>query len=109
MELIKGMGPAGIDGEIRLLGPGMGGGVDELEAFLDFLLRFLEQRQNYELVQSLLSVFLRVHSTVLIEHRDALSAKMQQLVSVQENSWSETAGLMRYSLCLIEFFKAPTL
>ena len=101
------MGPAGIDGEIRLLG--MGESIDELEAFLDFLLNSLEQRHNYELVQSLMGVFLRVHSKQLINHGDTLSSKMQLLVTAQEISWSEASELMRFSLCLIEFFKAPTL
>ena len=109
MDLLKGMGPAGMDAELRLLGPQMGGSVDDFEAFLDFLLNSIEQRHNYELVQSLMSVFLRVHSPELIEHGDVLGGKMQLLVAAQENSWLEAAKLMRFSLCLIEFFKTPTL
>ncbi|KAI6656434.1 WD repeat-containing protein 36-like isoform X2 [Oopsacas minuta] len=109
INLIKEMGPAAIDVEIRLLGPDIGGSVEELDTFLDFLLKSLEMKTNYELVQALMDVFLRVHSSELMKHGDILGSKTERLCDLQENSWSEAANLMRFSLCLIELFKKPTL
>ena len=102
------MGPATIDAEIRLIGPDIGGSVQELEMFLDFLIKTVELSHNYELAQALMDVFLRVHSSAFLKHGDVLGPKTQILRDLQEKSWSETANLMRFSLCMIQFFKSPT-
>lgn len=108
LDLIKDMGPAAIDAEIRLIGPDLGGSVLELEMFLDFLIKTLELSNNYELVQALMDVFLRVHTSAFSMHGDVLGTKTQILMDLQDKTWEETANLMRFSLCMIQFFKKPT-
>ena len=60
MELLKGLSPAPIDSEFRNMAPDVGGSVEWMEYFMEFLLDQLKTNKNYELVQSYLGLFLKV-------------------------------------------------
>ena len=63
MELLKGLGPAAIDSEFRNMAPDAGGPVEWL---MEFLLDQLKTKNNYELVQSYLGLFLKVHFIISV-------------------------------------------
>ena len=65
MEILKGMGPAAIEGEIRGLSPDGGGTIEHLEWFLRFLLDQIKTGTNFELVEAYMGLFLKVSVTVL--------------------------------------------
>ena len=61
MKLMKSMGPSAIDGEFRSLGPEGGGSLDQLVNFMKFLLDGLRKREDFELVEAYLGLFLKVN------------------------------------------------
>ena len=67
MELLKGLSPASIDSEFRNMAPDVGGSVEWMEYFMEFLLDQLKTNKNYELVQSYLGLFLKVRVENIIK------------------------------------------
>ncbi|CAF1073060.1 unnamed protein product, partial [Brachionus calyciflorus] len=63
---LKKMGPSAIDMEVRSLSEDMGGSVELMERFMQFLLYLMTTRKNFELANSYLSLFLKVHCAHLI-------------------------------------------
>ena len=57
---MKEMGPSAIDGEFRSLGPEGGGSVEQSASFMTFILDRLKSKEDFELVQAYLGLFLKV-------------------------------------------------
>lgn len=64
VEILKGMGPAAIEGEIRGLSPEGGGSVEQLEFFVRLLLDQIKMGTNFELVEAYMGLFLKVGAFV---------------------------------------------
>ena len=54
------MPPSSIDAEFRSLAPGSGGSTEQLSQFMCFLLDQLNSHLNFELIESYLTLFLKV-------------------------------------------------
>lgn len=54
------LGPSAIDAEFRCLAPGAGGDVILLENMIEYLINQLELRQDFELIQGYMALFLKV-------------------------------------------------
>jgi U3 small nucleolar RNA-associated protein 21 len=54
------LGPSNIDLEIRSLSPEGGGSIEAMEQFLKFCSHVLNSRNNFELVNAYLGLFLKV-------------------------------------------------
>jgi hypothetical protein len=54
-------GPSAIDAEFRCLAPGAGGDVILMENMMEFLIKQLELRKDFELTQGYMALFLKVH------------------------------------------------
>jgi len=76
----------------------------QLKQFLDFLIAQLKLRQNFELVQSYMHLFLKVHGDV-IATSPALIDSLQEAVASQELSWVHIEGLFQHSLCVLGFLR----
>ena len=62
MDLMKKMSPSKIDAEIHSLSPLVGGSVVMVTYMMEFLLDRLQTRRDFELVQSYMSVILKVRA-----------------------------------------------
>jgi hypothetical protein len=60
------LGPSAIDAEFRCLAPGAGGDVILMENMMEFLIKQLELRKDFELTQGYMALFLKVQYMWLI-------------------------------------------
>lgn len=58
--MLKEMGPSAIDTELRSMALDMGGTIELLEKFLEFILYVFKTYKNFELANSYLGLFLKV-------------------------------------------------
>jgi hypothetical protein len=60
LDKLKLMGPSAIDVEIRSMSIDMGGTVELMDKFLNFLLHVFKSNKNFELANSYLALFIKV-------------------------------------------------
>ncbi len=60
LRMLKEMGPSAIDVEIRSMALDMGGSVELLSKFIQFLLYIFSTNKNFELASAYLVLFLKV-------------------------------------------------
>ncbi len=70
---------------------------------LDFFLSQLQNNTNFEFIQAIFNLFLRVHGDVLVRHENLLT-KLIQLKSLQKQRWRYLEQYFHSSLCLTSFF-----
>ncbi|KAF8844502.1 Utp21-domain-containing protein [Paxillus ammoniavirescens] len=96
---IKGLSPAAIDIELRSLVT-----LDHLRQFLYALKRRLQSHQDFEAVQTLQNVFLRMHGDVLIENEE-LQSELEELLGVQKKESERVLELLASSLGTLGFVR----
>lgn len=101
------MGPSAIEAEIRSMSEDMGGSVELMENFLKFVLHHLTLRRNFELVNSYLALFLKLHFDT-VSRENHLCAILEQIKEVQNIVWSTLKLYFNQNLCLISYFKNIT-
>ena len=102
MNVIKGLGLSSIDLEVRSLG--LGNDHAELRYMLAFFQQQLARQTDYELVQAVLHLFIKVHGDTLggAAH---LAEPMEMLAEEQDLSWLRLGSLFHDVLCMASFFK----
>lgn len=60
MRHLKELGPSAIDTELRSLAPDMGGNVSVMQSFLRMISSMLRLKQDFDLAQAYLALFLKV-------------------------------------------------
>lgn len=100
VTFLKQMGPSMVDFEVKSLHPIGGGTVKAMIQFLKTLKYMFESNNNFELAQSYLSVFLRSHSTGLIEFPSVISA-LEDVSAVQETSWQKIEQNLMYGMGVV--------
>ena len=98
MVMLKSMGPASIDLEIRSLGLEDDGA--QLRTFLGFIRHHLATKQDFELAQSYLNLFLQVHGDVL-SGSDSFAVDLKATLDEQDLCWNHLDALFQHSLCAI--------
>lgn len=88
VQQLKTFGPSMIDFEVKSLHPLNGGSNKVMVQFLHVLKFMYESNKYFELAQSYLSVFLRVHGLELAETPDVIEA-LKELSAIQETSWQK--------------------
>ena len=101
-------GPSALDIEIRSLGPEGGGTLTTLAQFLTLLQVGFKSNQNFEALQSYLSLFLKVHGEILSKE-ETLVKSLSEIQSLHDNKWSRIHEEIDQSLCLVKFFKSSFL
>ncbi|WWD04860.1 hypothetical protein V865_002931 [Kwoniella europaea PYCC6329] len=105
-EYMKSLPPSTLDLEIRSLNS-----LDHLNMFLASLIGRLKSKRDYEAVQSILSIFLSVHSDLLISNgssqdgEEGLGEKLKELKIEQERESRRLRGLIGYSLGTLSFLR----
>lgn len=60
MRHLKELGPSAVDTELRGLAPDMGGNVSVMQSFLRMISSMLRLKQDFDLAQAYLALFLKV-------------------------------------------------
>ena len=126
MEILKGMGPAAIEGEIRGLSPDGGGTTEHLEWFLRFLLDQIKTGTNFELVEAYMGLFLKV-SVMVVQvcdvivshppsqlHLDTITSSavfaplVEQLLLYHKEAWNQLQMDMNRGACLLGYCRSAT-
>jgi U3 small nucleolar RNA-associated protein 21 len=95
------MSPSAIDFEIRSLS--LENDYHELKMIIKFLVTELKANTFFEIVQAVMSVFLKVHADVLAQD-EQLVGLSRELKEHQEASWNKLQSLFHQNLCLITYF-----
>lgn len=105
LNIIKEYSASAIDFEIRSLS--LTHHYQEFKLFLNFILYLMQKRCNYEIAESLLNVFLKVHGSIVIEvleDEKELQDIFNELAAKQSNNWDRLQSLFDNSLCLLTYF-----
>ncbi|KAF9246284.1 Utp21 specific WD40 associated putative domain-containing protein [Melanogaster broomeanus] len=98
-DYIKSLSPAAIDIELRSLVS-----LDHIRQFLHALRRRLQSHKDFEAVQTLQNVFLRIHGDVLIEN-DELQLELEELLEIQKKESERVLELLASSLGTLGFVR----
>jgi U3 small nucleolar RNA-associated protein 21 len=102
LETLKRMGPSAIDLEVRSLS--LERECEQLAFFLAFVGSQLHKREHYELVQSYLHLFLKVHGDTL-GVTPLLQPAMEGVQTAQAASWVHMEGLFQHSIAVLNFLR----
>ena len=102
---LKKMGPSAIDVEVRSLGDDMGGSVELLQRFLQFILYLLSTKKNFELANAYLALYLRIHAEAVAQDEQLLRS-LEQIKEMQRLAWDNLKINLNKNLCLVGYLKS---
>lgn len=97
--LAKTLSPAALDLEIRSIV-----GLDGLARFLNALTRRLRSHRDFEAVQAMQNVFLRIHSEIIISNEE-LRGELEELQEAQSQESRRVLELVSSSLGTLGFVR----
>jgi U3 small nucleolar RNA-associated protein 21 len=97
------MSPSAIDVEIRTLSAL--NDCDEMIMFLKALESRLQSKLDFELVQSYLNVFLKIHGEIVASNINLFKHLLQSIIGTHQQEWDKVQERMQYSLCMIDFVR----
>lgn len=102
MQFLRQQTPKAIDIAIRTLSAE--GNFAEMKLFLSFLIAALKNKQDYDLIQATINLFLQVHSELIAQSNDeGMFEKVNELVVLQDETWGKMENLVQNSLCLVRY------
>ncbi|KAG9318708.1 hypothetical protein JVU11DRAFT_804 [Chiua virens] len=101
-DCIKSLSPAATDIELRSLVT-----LDHLRQFILALKQRLQSHKDFEAVQTLQNVFLRMHGDILLDNEELLS-EMENLLNIQEKESERVLELVASSLGTLGFVRDTT-
>ncbi|XP_060768093.1 WD repeat-containing protein 36 [Neoarius graeffei] len=105
---LKELGPSAIDTELRSLAPDMGGNVSVMQSFLRMISSMLRLKQDFDLAQAYLALFLKLHLRVIAE-QPVLMQETEEVLDLLEETWTSVQTLLNQSLCLLSYIKSALL
>ncbi|KIM87254.1 hypothetical protein PILCRDRAFT_96034 [Piloderma croceum F 1598] len=96
---VKTLSPAAVDLELRSLST-----LDHIRLFLRALTRRLSSRRDFEAVQTLENVFLRMHADIIVANQE-LQGELQRLMDVQRRESERVLELIASSLGTLGFVR----
>lgn len=108
LEFLKTLGPSAIDVEIRSLSPDMGGSLNVMSNFIQFVQCILQTNRNFEIIQAYLALFLRIHGDFLSSNTDFVS-QLTDLSKLQLSSWREIQNLINQTMCMVNYLRTAVL
>ncbi|KAK1413287.1 hypothetical protein QVD17_35059 [Tagetes erecta] len=73
-----------------------------LELLLDYFIHEISHRNNFEFMQALIRLFLKIHGET-IRRQSKLQAKAQKLLEAQSAVWQKLDGLFQSTRCMVTF------
>ena len=85
----------------------MGGSLELLQRFLQFILYLLSTRKNFELANSYLALFLKVHGDEVSSNAELIKS-LEQIKEMQQLAWTNLQTIMNKNLCMVSYLKSVT-
>ncbi|VAI81075.1 unnamed protein product [Triticum turgidum subsp. durum] len=111
-DYLKGLSPSSLDMELRMLQIIDDDEVEESEEprpelhsislLLDYFIHELSCRNNFEFVQAVLKLFLKIHGETIRRH-STLQEKVRKLLDVQSKVWQKIDKMFQSSRCMVTF------
>jgi U3 small nucleolar RNA-associated protein 21 len=101
------MGPSAIDIELRSFSVEMGGSVELLNKFLQFILYLLSTRNSFELANAYLGLLLKLHGDA-ISNDDELINQLEKIKEMQSLAWDNLKLCLNKNLCIVSYLKSVT-
>uniref|UniRef100_A0A2K6FTJ2 WD repeat domain 36 n=1 Tax=Propithecus coquereli TaxID=379532 RepID=A0A2K6FTJ2_PROCO len=108
LNLLKELGPSGIETELRSLSPDCGGSIEVMQSFLKMIGMMLDRKRDFELAQAYLALFLKLHLKML-PSEPILLEEMTKLSSQVEENWIHLQSLFNQSMCVLNYIKSALL
>ncbi|CAF1572786.1 unnamed protein product, partial [Adineta ricciae] len=105
IQLLKDLGMAKIEYELRCLSPDQGGSLERMLTFIDVLHQAFDNKQNYDLISSYLALFIQLHGTNLIWKNEELIEKIRQIQLKQKETWNHLQRQLNTSIALVKYIK----
>jgi U3 small nucleolar RNA-associated protein 21 len=107
LEDLKKMGPSAIDMEMRSLGVEMGGSVELMQNFLQFILYLFSTKKHFEIVNAYLALFIKLHASAIADEDDLVEV-LEKVKEAQSLAWTHLETMFNKNLCLISYLKSVT-
>ena len=101
---LKSLGPSSIDLEIQSLSLDLKYSQPLMLQYMKMISHMMVAKKDFELAQAYLSVFLKVHGTMIAEKKQ-LWKYLAELQVVQSNSWSALREKLFYNLSVVQHLK----
>ncbi|XP_078434530.1 transducin family protein / WD-40 repeat family protein [Wolffia australiana] len=110
-DYLRGLGPSDIDLELRMLQiiddeeiqrPEERPELRAIELLLDYFTNEISRKNNFEFVQAIMRLFLKIHGETVRRH-SALQSKAKQLLEVQTAVWQRMDSMFQNTRCLVTF------
>jgi len=108
INLLKDLGMAKIEYELRCLSPEQGGSLERMLTFIDVLNQAFDYKQNYDLISSYLALFMQLHGTNLIWKTEELIEKIRNIQLKQKETWLHIQRQLNTSIALVKYIKSVT-
>ncbi|CAF4154226.1 unnamed protein product [Rotaria sp. Silwood2] len=105
INLLKDLGMAKIEYELRCLSPEQGGSLERMFIFIDILNQAFDNKQNYDLISSYLALFIQLHGTSLMWKNDELIEKIRNIQLKQKETWLNIQRQLNTSIALVKDVK----
>ncbi|CAD5111627.1 DgyrCDS920 [Dimorphilus gyrociliatus] len=99
-EFLRSQGPSGIEADILSLAMED----STMVLFLDMIENGLKTYKNFELYESYLALFLKLHTVEILESKE-LQEKLNSVHKIEKEIWNELKELFSETICLTEYLK----
>lgn len=110
-DYLKGLSPSSLDMELRMLqiiddeeseGLEQRPELQSISSLLDYFIHELSTRNNFEFVQAVLKLFLKIHGETIRRH-STLQSKVKKLLEVQSLVWQKIDKIFQGARCMVTF------
>jgi len=101
------MGPSAIDIEFRSFSVEMGGSIEIINKFLQFIIYLLTSKNNFELANAYLGLLLNIHGDT-ISNEDELVNQLEKIKEIQTLAWDNLKIVFNKNLCIVGYLKNVT-
>ena len=108
IHVLKDLGMAKIEYELRCLSPDQGGSLERMFTFIDILHQAFDYKQNYDLISSYLALFIQLHGTSILWKNDELIEKIRHIQLKQKETWNNIQRQLNTSIALVKYIKSVT-
>ncbi|XP_065216967.1 WD repeat-containing protein 36 [Planococcus citri] len=104
IDKIKTMSPSLVNFEIMSLAPDNGGSIELMVRFLDMIKVMMLSKKYFELSASYLGLFLKIHTSVVIDNLELVTV-IKQVNDVHQRVWSNLENRLLYSISVSKFLR----
>lgn len=99
-EHLMTLNPSMIDFEIKSLSPYGGGSIELMRSFMDMIVEMFIKNDSFELAQSYLALFLKIHEEIISSSRDLVEV-LDVIEEAQNQSWKRIEEKLFYGIGVV--------